>query len=295
MGKIRQLDSSWETISLLTTTMAFKTLLILVVVAVLMEDGLSIKKRTKEEEEEDERIEAEVNRTLAAEEAKKKKREKEKKKKLEVKGAEKEDVEKKRGEEASLVFNNISCPTQKLCPEVGQCPPCETCPEIRPCRKCPDPVDCGPCQECPPVKECGPCPPIRCKPCLLANATGTDLNQPPTTICPDATSMSVSVALVVGASAGALLTGVAAVIGLALRYASPFENGFVFLATIIIVWYLCSHYPETARELGGRAATLLREAAVALGHRVMEAIRHHQEQVDLPILISRLVFQGFFI
>jgi hypothetical protein len=45
------------------------------------------------------------------------------------------------------------------------------------------------------------------------------------------------------------------------------------------MWYLCSQYPETARELGGRATTLLREAVVALGHRVMEAIRHHQEQV----------------
>ncbi len=94
--------------------------------------------------------------------------------------------------------------------------------------------------------------------------------------------MSVPVALAVGACAGGLLTGVAALLGLVIRYFSPIESGFVFLATIIIVWYLCSHHPETARELGGRAATLLREAAAALGHRIVEAIRHHNEQVGLP-------------
>jgi hypothetical protein len=57
------------------------------------------------------------------------------------------------------------------------------------------------------------------------------------------------------------------------------------VAAIIIIWYLCSHYPETARELGGRAATLLREAATALGNRIVEALRHHNEQVGFPVLI----------
>jgi hypothetical protein len=52
------------------------------------------------------------------------------------------------------------------------------------------------------------------------------------------------------------------------------------MATIIFIWYLCSHHPEAARELGGRAATLLREAAEALGHRVMAAIQRHQNQVS---------------
>ncbi len=91
--------------------------------------------------------------------------------------------------------------------------------------------------------------------------------------------MTVPVALAVGASAGVLLTGVAAVLGLIIRYFSPIESGFLFLATIIIVWYLSSQYPETARELGGRAAALLREAATTLSHRVVEALQRHNGQV----------------
>ncbi len=89
--------------------------------------------------------------------------------------------------------------------------------------------------------------------------------------------------MAVGAVTGILVTGLAANVGLILRYVPPVASGFLFLATIIIVWYLCSQYPETARELGSRAANLLREAAVTLGHRVMEALRHHQEQVSVPI------------
>jgi hypothetical protein len=93
--------------------------------------------------------------------------------------------------------------------------------------------------------------------------------------------MTVPVALVVGAMASLLATGVAAAIGLILRYVNPIASGFLFMATIVIIWYLCSHYPETARELGGRVATLLREAATALSHRVVEVLRHHNEQVGL--------------
>jgi hypothetical protein len=95
--------------------------------------------------------------------------------------------------------------------------------------------------------------------------------------------MSVPLALVVGAIAGGLATGLVTLIGLVLRYVPPFVSGFLFLATIVIIWYLCSQYPETARELGGRAATLVREAAVALGHRVMAAIQRHQGQVGVPV------------
>jgi hypothetical protein len=95
--------------------------------------------------------------------------------------------------------------------------------------------------------------------------------------------MSTSVAMLVGACASLLVTGLAATIGVILRYVSPIESGFLFLATIILIWYLCSHHPETARELGGRAATLLREASVALGHRVMEALQRHHDQVGCPI------------
>ncbi len=97
--------------------------------------------------------------------------------------------------------------------------------------------------------------------------------------------MSASLALAVGVPVGLLCSAVAAVIGLILRYVSPIASGFIFLATIIIVWYLCSQYPESARELGGRVATLLREAATSLSHRIVEAIRHHNEQVSFPVLI----------
>ncbi len=108
--------------------------------------------------------------------------------------------------------------------------------------------------------------------------------QPPGSGCPDPTGVTVPVALVVGASAGVLLTGSAAAIGLILRYVNPIASGFFFMATVVLIWYLCSQYPETARALGGQAATLLREAAVALGHRVMAAIQRQQEQVGVPML-----------
>ncbi len=96
--------------------------------------------------------------------------------------------------------------------------------------------------------------------------------------------MSVPEAMAVGAVAGLLVTGLATTIGLLLRYVSPIVSGFIFVATIFIIWYLSSHYPEAARDLGGRAATLLREVAVALGHRVMAAIQRHQVQVGFSLL-----------
>ncbi len=99
--------------------------------------------------------------------------------------------------------------------------------------------------------------------------------------------------MLVGASASLLFTGLAAIIGLLLRYVSPIASGFIFVATLVIIWYLCSHYPETAREIGGRAATLLREAAVALSHRVMAAIRHH-DQVGVPILPINLILSSMY-
>ncbi len=89
--------------------------------------------------------------------------------------------------------------------------------------------------------------------------------------------MSVPVALVLGAMASLLVIGVATIIGLLLRYASPIFSGLLFVIIVVLTWYLSSHYPETARDLGGRVMTTLREATVALGHRVMEAIRHHDQ------------------
>jgi hypothetical protein len=204
------------------------------------------------------------------------------------------------------------CPEVKECPEVKPCLPCDECgpcPEVRPCKpckrceECPLLKDCRPCPEEKPCKECPklveqdcpPCQPCRsCGPCPKANNTGHNQDCPAPPPCLDSASMSVPVALAVGASAGVLLTGVAAAIGLILRYVNPIASGFLFMATIVIIWYLCSHYPETARELGARAATLLREAATALSHRVMEAIQRHNEQVGFPILLLNFEFQFSF-
>ncbi len=94
--------------------------------------------------------------------------------------------------------------------------------------------------------------------------------------------MTVPVAMAVGAVATLTITGVATVIGLLLRYAPPIFSGLLFIAIVALTWYLSSNYPETARELGGRVVATLREASIALGHRVLEAIQRHQEQVGVP-------------
>ncbi len=239
-------------------------------------------RKTEEERKEDEEIAAAVNRTLAEEEKKKKEEEDEKKKSLEKKT--KEDVKTSRGQEdggedeASPTFNS-SCPVSPPClpcPETPTCPPCKRCPVFEPC---PDIEPCPECKECP-KRECGSCPP--CEPCPVVNTTCGHQERPSSTSCPNTTEiMSFPVALAVGAILGALITGVASGIGLLLRYASPLECGFAFLATIVIVWYFSSQYPETARELGGRAMDILREASVALGHRIMAAVQRHQDQVGL--------------
>ncbi len=91
--------------------------------------------------------------------------------------------------------------------------------------------------------------------------------------------MTVPAVMAVGAAMGLVLTGVVTAIGLTLRYASPFVSRLVFLSIVVLTWYLSSHYPETARELGGRAVEVLRQATLALSHRVMAAIRQHNEQV----------------
>jgi hypothetical protein len=249
-----------------------KVLLILIVVAILMEDGLSVKKKSEEERKEDEKIAEAVNATLAAEEEEKRKEEEEKKKGRTGNGA-----RKKKEDEASS-SPNCTCPIVDPCPEVKKCPEVEHC---SPKENCTEPEQCDPCQECPPVKECGPCPEVRpCKPCPVANGTGTT---PLVCQCPE--GMSLSTAVAVGTVAGFLVTGMATVIGLVIRYVPPIVSGFLFLSTIIIVWYLSSQHPEMARDLGGRAMATLREATIALGHRVMEAIQRHQDQVGLSALI----------
>jgi hypothetical protein len=264
--------------------MVFKAIVIFLVIAILMEDGSSMRKKTEEEEKEEKEIAERVNATLAEEEEKERLEEEEKKKRQDQEKKRKGTGKEKEQDEACPTLNQ-TCPEQKpcpevtkcpekelcpVCPEVKECPPfeeCRPCPKVRECVRCPEMDPCVPCEECPPRKECGP-----------SQSNHTDV-QTPGPGCPDPSDMSVPVALAVGACAGVLVTGVAAIIGIVLRYFSPLECGFLVLAVIIFVWYLSSQYPETARELGGRAATLLREAAAALSHRIVDAIRHHNEQV----------------
>jgi hypothetical protein len=257
-----------------------KVLLIFILVAILMEDGSSIRK-TKEEIQEEEEVAKAVNATLAAEEEKKRKEEedeaKKKKKKGESKVKVKEDDQpkkEKKDEDEALPCLNLTCPVIKPCQpcEEEDCPPCERCPEG---------------QGCPPCKKCGACPP--CGPCPVDNSTILEVDCPAPPACPRHPGLTLPAAMAVGAVTGILVTGIAATVGLILRYVPPIISGFLVLATVVILWYLCSQYPETARELGGRAANLLREAAVALGHRVMAAIQRHQEQVGVPMLKPNLL------
>jgi hypothetical protein len=277
--------------------MAFKAICIILVIAVLLEDGSSMKKKTEEEKKEDRELAEKVNATLIEEEEKKK-AEEEKKKTKEEKTQEddgkrtggqkeektKEDDRKKTGgqrdgEEKATVEEQKG--QDEACPSVNF-----TCPIVEPCPKpkeCPAPVVC---EECPEAKKCGPCPTVQpCKPCPEVNGSRVNVECPTTPSYPESggPSMTVPVAIAVGITAGLLIAGVAAVIGLALRYASPIVSGFLFLFLVILTWYLSSHYPEVAREAGGRVVAVLREATVALGHRIMEAIRHHNDQVGLPV------------
>jgi hypothetical protein len=267
--------------------MVIKTILILVVIAVLMEDSASIKK-TEEERKEDERLAIEVNKTLAEE----KRREDEEKKRAEKKKMEGElkvqkvgepEEEKKDKDEALPCFN-LTCPAVKPCLPCKEedCPKFGPCPEAKPCEECPEAV------ECPLCEECGPCPEIRpCKPCrpcgpdpVIHNETTPSVNQCPENQDP---AMSIPVAMAVGAAASFLVIGVATAVGLVIRYVPPTVSGFFFLSTIIIMWYLSSQYPAVAREMGERVVTVLTEATVTLGNRVMVALQRHQEQVGFPV------------
>jgi hypothetical protein len=229
-----------------------------------------------------------VNATLAKEEEERQEEEKEKKRQDREKKHEKirtqdktedEDVKGKDKDEACPPLN-FTCPTVK---------PCDPCPEVKP-----DP------EECPPCKECGECPEVKpckpCRPCGPCGPTNTSTVEPPSPPgCQESSqTMTTPVAMAIGAVASLLVTGVAAAIGLILRYTSPIESGFLFLATIIIMWYLCSRYPEAARELGERVVATLRDATIALSHRVAEAIQRQNEQVSLltsPNLFLSLSFK----
>ncbi len=219
-----------------------------------------------------------VNKTLAEEE---RKRQEEKEKKEDGKktdgqedGDERGTVEKKEGQDEACPPVNYTCPSVKPCPSDKDCPPCEDCESCKDCEICPEVRPCQPC------RPCGPC-----SPCPVGNST---VKPPSTSECPEPSSMTVPVAMAIGACASLLVTGVATALGLLLRYVPPTVSGFLILAIIVVIWYLCSQYPETARELGGRAVAVLREAAMALSHRLVEALQRHQDQVGFPVLI--LVF-----
>jgi hypothetical protein len=274
--------------------MGIKVILILVVIAVLMEDSSSIKK-TEEEEKEDEELAKAVNRTLAEEE--KQKEEEERKKRDEKKKTTDKvtDNKEKKTDTEKQVGQGEDCPAcNSTCPELEMCRPCGPCPEQKTCEKCPEPQSCPPCKRCPdpvecpevePCKPCGPCPPVHCKSC-----NDTSSSTPPCQ-CLEA-GLTVPVAMMVGVITGLVAMGVATILGFLLRYTPPVVSGLLFLAIVLLTWFLSSRYPEVAREAGGRVVAVLREATVALGHRIMEAIRHHNDQVGLPgfllILLSNL-------
>jgi hypothetical protein len=252
---------------------------VILVFALLLEDGSSVKKKSEEEKREDEKIAEMVNITLAEEEAEKNKEEAEKKKRdHQEKGKKtKAQDEKKRDEDVKGKDKDAACSSLNFtCPEVQDCP---ECPSVR-CDPCPETKDCG---VCPEVKPCRPC-----HPCPVFNNTRRDQECPSPPSCMESPGMSVPVAMVVGASISLVTMGAAAVVGLILRYVPPLVSGILFLSVVLAVWFLSSHYPDVARDMGGRVATILREATVALGHRVMAAIQRQQEQVGFPVNSTRL-------
>jgi hypothetical protein len=257
-----------------------KVLLMIIIVAILMEDGSSIKK-SEEERKEDEKLAELVNATLAEEE-KKRQEEKEKKedgtKKKEEGAKEKEN----KGSSVTVGEDEASSNHTSGCPEFRPCAPCGPCPEEKTCKECPVEKTC---KECPVEKPCLPCRP--CGPGPVDNSTREDQDLPPSVVCPGANeaSLSVPVAMAIGAIASLLVTGVATALGLLLRYVPPTVSGFLILTIIVVIWYLCSQYPETARELGGRAVAVLREAALALSHRVVATLRRYQEQVKSNLFL----------
>jgi hypothetical protein len=275
-----------------------KVILILIVIAILMEDGSSIRK-TEDERREEEEIAKAVNATLAKEEAERKKEEDERKKRLDLEKkkneTQKKDETKKKKPEKEGKTEDSGLDEGKEGKDEAL-PSCNlTCPIVEPCPKpkeCPAPVVC---EECPEAKECGPCPTVQpCKPCPGNNST-VDQDSPSPPSCMEPASMSVPEAMAIGAMAGLLVTGLATTIGLLLRYVSPIVSGFIFVATIIIVWYLCSHHPEAAREIGGRVVETLRAATATLSHRVVAALQRHHDQVGLPVKLYSPLYNEFHV
>jgi uncharacterized RDD family membrane protein YckC len=82
-------------------------------------------------------------------------------------------------------------------------------------------------------------------------------------------------AVLVGAAAAVLVLAVAAAVAIIVRYFSTITSGLLIVSTIVLVWYLSSMYPETARRLGARILGALRRAATSIVDRVLR--RHHSE------------------
>jgi hypothetical protein len=255
---------------------------VLLVFALLLEDGSSVRKKTEDERKEDEEIAVKVNATLA-EEAEKKRKEEEKTKKREIEDETKGKEEQKDKKNGTQVV--VQGDQDEACPICNS-----TCPTVEPCKRCPVEQDCPPSQDCPPCKDCRPCPKQRecpeVKPCRPCPSVDRNMTSPTSTgcHCPEETSgMTVPAALAVGAVVGGVATAVAAAVGLFLRYVPPIVSGSLFICVVLITWFLSSRHPEVAQEAGERIVTVLREATVALGHRIMEAIRHHNDQVCFSV------------
>jgi hypothetical protein len=275
---------------------------VFLVFALLLEDGSSVRKKTREEEEEDKKIAEAVNRTLVEEEEKRKEDEKqaEKKKKKGTDKVRDQDEKKKMGvdsgpgtvkkedEAPSSNHTGSTCPVCEQCPDSKECRPCSPCERCPECGLCPELQPCPEERTCPEEQPCQPCRP--CVPCPVDNTTRINPECPSPPSCTESPGISVPVAMVIGASISLVTMGAAAVVGLILRYVPPLISGILFLSVVFVVWFLSSHHPDVAREMGGRVATILREATVALGHRIMAAIQRYQDQVGFPNPLSNPIF-----
>ncbi len=92
---------------------------------------------------------------------------------------------------------------------------------------------------------------------------------------PDPISLATPEAILVGAAAAVLVLVVAAAVAIVVRYLPTITSGLLIVATIVLVWYLSSMYPEAARRVGARVLGALRRAATSIVDRVFR--RHHPE------------------
>jgi hypothetical protein len=102
----------------------------------------------------------------------------------------------------------------------------------------------------------------------------------PTTPSPgdsDTFTLATPEAILVGAAAAVLVLVVAAAVAIIVRYLPNITSGLLIVATIVLVWYLSSMYPEAARRLGARILGAVRSAATSIVDRLLR--RNHPEVV----------------